>query len=392
MTGLLRDVMDARADALDVPDLDVTAMVRDGERQVVRRRRTIAGGLVAASLVVAGGIAVPTLLPDSDTDSTVAAGAHSYDLAYAEGTTIHDGARTIEAGVRISALVQGISGYVIADPQGRVHTVVDGETTQVGLLAATDRGRIVSDGDVVAWVDAADGGTLSVLDLASGERTDVPVNAFPGEPVSAVVGQVGAAGASIAAVDGRTVYVSDSRGVMAWDALDDEDPVLIAAPQGLVVEVVDVQDGRILQVVRSFVPDESGGSTTMVQVEELRIGPDLQDTTLLPGTGGRLSPDGRTVALLDRVSRGGSPTFTATTIHVSGDTWTPVEPPGYDSVTAYQWLDADTFAAAAGKYTAGFAREDLLTCEASTAECTVAARGVPEGLVAATGVVNPTGS
>ena len=391
MTGLLRDAMDARADALDLPDLDVGALVRDGDRLVVRRRRTLAGGLVAAALVVAAGVAAPTLLPDRNRDDIVAAGVHSYDLAYARGTTIHDGPRTIEAGVRISALVQGISGYVVVDGQGRVHTVVDGETTQVGLLAETDRGRLVSDGDVVAWVDAADGGTLSVLDLASGERTDVAVDAFPGEPVAAAVGQVGGAAASIAAVDGRTVYVSDSRGVMAWDALDDEDPVLIPSPQGLVVEVVDVEDGRILQVVRSFEPDDSGGSTTMVQVEDLRVGPDLQDTTLLPGTGGRLSPDGRTVALLDRVSRGGSPTVTTTTVHVAGDTWTPVEPSGYDSITAYQWLDADTFAVSAGAYTATFVREDLLTCEASTAECTVVVRDVPDGLVAATGVVTPTG-
>ncbi len=387
MTGLLKDVMDARADALDVPDLDVAAMVRDGDRTVVRRRRTLAGGLVAASLVVAAGIAVPSLLPSGDGDDTVAAGTHSYDLAYAEGTTIHDGPRTIEAGVRISALVQGISGYVVADRQGRVHTVVDGETTQVGLLAATDRGRLVSDDDVVAWVDAADGGTLSVLDLATGERADVPVDAFPGEPVPAVIGQVDAVGADIAAVDGRTVYVSDSRGVMAWDALDDEEPVLLP---GVESTVVDVEDGQILQVVRSFVPEESGGSTTMVQVEELRIGADLEDTTLLPGTGGRLSPDGRRATTYDRVSRAGAPTATATVVgDVSGDTWTPVDPRGYQSLTAYQWLDADTFVASAGTYTADSAREDLVSCEASTAECTVVVRGVPEGLVAATGWMTP---
>lgn len=384
MTGLLRDVMDARADALDVPDLDVAAMVRDGDHLVTRRRRTLAGGLVAASLVVAAGIAVPSLLPDGDGGDTVAGATHSYDLAYAEGTVIHDGPRTIDAGVRISALVQGISGYVVADRQGRVHTVVDGETTQVGLLAETDRGRLFSDDDVVAWVDPADGGTLRVLDLATGERADVPVDAFPGEPVSSVVGGVGAAGAPIAAVDGRTVYVSDSRGVMAWDALDGEDPVLIPAPNGVVVEVLDVQDGQILQVVRSFEPQEADGSTTMVEVQDLRVGADLEDTTPLPGTGGRLSPDGRYAATYDRVSRAGSPTVTATVVgDVSGDVWTPVDPRGYDSVTAYQWLDADTLAVSAGKYTAQFAREDLLTCDAVTAECTVTVRGGRGGLVTA---------
>ena len=388
MTGLLRDVMDARADALDPPDLDVAAMVRDGDRQVVRRRRTIAGGVLAASLVVAAAIAVPSLLPDGVGGDTVAGSTHSYDLAYAEGTTIYDGARTTEAGVRIRALVQGISGYVVADRQGRVHTVVDGETRQVGILATTDRGRIVSDGDVVAWVDAADGGTLSVLDLATGERTDVPVDVFPGEPVASQPGALNGTGGSIAAVDGRTVYVRDGRGVMAWNALDDEEPVLLPAPDGVEVEVLDVQDGQVLQVVRSFEPQETDGSTTMVQVEELRLGPDLQDTTPLPGTGGRLSPDGRRATTYDLVGHAGSPTSTTAMVgDVSGDSWTPVDPRGYDSVTAYQWLDTDTFAAWAGAYSADAVREDLLTCEAVTAECTVVVRGLGDGLVTATGRV-----
>ena len=143
------------------------------------------------------------------------------------------------------------------------------------------------------------------------------------------------------------------------------------------------------QVVRSFEPDETDGATTMVQVEELRIGTDLEDTTPLPGAGGRLSPDGRSVALHDRVSRDGSPTYTTTSVYVEGDTWTPVAPPGYDSVTAYQWLDADTFAAGAGSYAADSAREDLLSCEASTGDCTVVLRGVPEGLVVPTGLMTP---
>ena len=388
MTGLLRDVMDARADALDVPDLDVAAMVRDGDHHLVRRRRRLAGGLVAASLVVAAGIAVPSLLPGSDVDGDTAGSVHSYDLAYAVGGTIHDGPRTIETGVRIHALVQGISGYVVADQQRRVHTVVDGETTQVGLLAETDRGRLVSDDDVVAWVDSADGGTLSVLDLATGERADVAVEAFPGELVGPP-GLADAVGAQIAAVDGRTVYVTDVRGVMAWDALDGKDPVLIPSPEGVEVEVVDVQDGQILQVGRSFEPQETDGSTTMVQVEDLRIGPDLKDTRSLPGLRGTLSPDGRRVALYDRQSRPGSPSFGTTTVgEVSGSTWMPVAPRRYDSVAAYQWLDADTFAALAWSSTADFVRADLLSCEASTGECTVAVRGLPDGLVATTGVTS----
>jgi hypothetical protein len=315
----------------------------------------------------------------------------SYDLAYAVGSTIHDGPRTVETDVRISALVQGPSGYVVADRQGSVHTVVDGESTRVGQLADTDRARLVSDDDVVAWVDAADAGTLSVLDLATGERVDVPVAELPGEPVSRDdAGRIGGAGAHVAAVDGRTVYVTDARGVMAWNALDGEDPVLLAAPDGVEAQVLDVRDGQVLQVARAFEARETDGSTTMVQVEELRVGPDLQDTRSLPGVGGRLSPDGRRAALHDLVSRRRDlPSYDTTVVgEVSGDSWTSVAPRGVDSVTAYQWLDADTFAAWAGSYTADSAREDLLSCEASTGDCTVVVRGVPDELVPATGYMS----
>lgn len=385
MTGLLKDVLHDRADSLDAPDLDVAAMLRDGDRRVARRRAGLVG-LTAASLVVAAAITLPALLSDDARDAEVTAPVVSYDLAYAVGSTIHDGARTVETDVSISALVQGPSGYIVADRQGRVHTVVDGESTQVGRLADTDLGRLVSDDDVVAWVDAADAGTLSVLDLATGERVDVPVDAFPGEPVSRDAGRVGGGGAHVAAVDGRTVYVTDARGVMAWDALDGEDPVLLPASAGVEVEVLDVQDGVVLQVARAFEPRETNGSTTMVQVDELRAGPDLQDTRSLPGSGGDLSPDGRLAVLYDRVSRRNAPSYYTTVVgDVSGDTWTSVAPRRYDSVTAHRWLDADTLAATAWTSTDDFFRQDLLTCEAGTAECTVVVRGGPDDVVLPTG-------
>lgn len=389
MTGLLKNAMDARADALDVPDLDVAAIMRDGEHHVVRRRRTLAGGLLAASLVVAAGVAAPALLPDRDVDGTVAGGTHSYDLAFAEGTVIQDGPRAVETGVRISAFVQGISGYVVADRQGRVHTVVDGETTQVGLLATTDRGRLVSDDDVVAWVDAADGGTLSVLDLATGERTDLAVDEWPGEPRTVNRGSIDDAPVHIAAVDGRIVYVADARGVMAWDALAGDEPELLAAPAGVDVEVRDVKDGQILSVVHTFGPVERNGTTTMVQVDTQQLGPDLETARSVPGTAGVLSPDGRLLALLE-LERGQDVTLDTTTVgDPHGDLWTPVTSDGHDSLAAYRWLDAGSFAAVAWTVTAKDARQDLLSCEARTGSCTVAVSDLPHGAVVPTGWMSP---
>jgi hypothetical protein len=386
MTGLLKDVMHDRADSLDAPDLDVAAMLRDGDRQV-RRRLTGVVGAAAASLVVVAGIAVPTLLSDDSRGPDVATPVVSYQLAYAVGSTIHDGSRTVETDLAISALVQAPSGYVVADRQGRVHAVVGGESQQVGRLADPDRGRMVSDDDVVAWVDAADAGTLSVLDLATGDRVDVPVADLPGEPVSPSPGSVDSADADIVAVDGRTVYVPDARGVLAWDALDGEDPVLLPAPDGVDVQVLQVEDGEILQVARSFEPQELDGSTTMVQVEELRSGPSLLDTRGLPGTGGALSPDGQRAVLYTRVSPPDGVSYYTTVVgEVGGDTWTPVAPQPYDSVLGYQWLDADTFAASAWTAINTSPREDLLTCDASTATCDVTLRDADE--VIATGRVS----
>ena len=386
MTGILKDVMHERADSLDPPDLDVSAMLHEGDR-LVRQRRLGLAGLAAAVVLVAAVVTVPAMLAQDSRDTEVTTPVVSYDLAYGLGTTIHDGARTVETDVSISALVQAPSGYVVADAEGRVHTVVDGESTEVGRLADTDVGRLASDDDVVAWVDAADAGTLSVLDLATGDRVDVPVAELPGEPVSRdAAGQAGGVGADVAAVDGRTVYVSDARGVLAWKALDGDDPVLLPAPDGVEVQVLDVQDGQVLQVARSFEPQEVDGSTTMVQVEELRLGRDLLDTRALPGTGGQLSPDGRRAVLTERVSPPADLSYYTTVVgDVAGDAWVSVAPRRYTSVLGFQWLDADTFVASAGIYRDRSARQDLVSCEASTAECTVAVRDEPDGLVVATG-------
>ncbi|MBI4901290.1 MAG: hypothetical protein HY829_12550, partial [Actinobacteria bacterium] len=145
---------------------------------------------------------------------------------------------------------------------------------------------------------------------------------------------------------------------------------------GVGAEVLQVEDGEILQVATSFEPQEVDGSTTMVQVEELRSGPDLLDTRALPGTGGALSPDGQRAVLHTRVSPPDGVSYYTTVVgEVGADAWTPVAPQPYDSVLGYQWLDADTFAATASISTETSARQDLLTCEAGTATCTVALRG-----------------
>ena len=383
MTGLLQDVMHERADSLDAPHLDVAAIIRDAEQRRARRFRTVAGGLVAASLVVAAGAAYPALRPDEDRRGDAATGVHSYDVAYAVEGTIHDGPRTVDTDLRIAALVQGISGYVVADVQQRVHTVVDGETTVVGRLARIDRPRLVSDDDVVAWVDA--GGTLSVVDLATGDRADAPLEDWPGDALIAEPGSIADGQARVVAVDGRTVYVADARGgVMAWDALDGEEPVLVPGPAG--VEARDVKGGRILHAVRSYEPQERDGTTTMVEVVTQRIGTDLDGGRSVPGAGGLLSPDGRSLAYVERGSVDGVSLSTTSVGDVDGDRWTPVTSAGHDGVVIDRWLDADTFMATGYAVTDEFLRSDLLSCEASTGTCTTVRTAEPGPIVLATGV------
>ena len=218
----------------------------------------------------------------------------------------------------------------------------------------------MSDDDVVAWVDAADAGTLSVLDLATGDRVDVPVADLPGEPVSRDARDGSTAWrADIAAVDGRTVYVTDARGVLAWDALDGEDPVLLPAPDGVEVQVLEVEDGEILQVARSFEPQEVDGATTMVQVDgapprarpRRHARPAGHGRSAVPGRapGGALRPGvaARRRQLLHDRGRGRRRQTRGRRSHRGATT----------ASSAYQWLDADTFAASAGIYT-----DDVRTC------------------------------
>ncbi|WP_248581442.1 hypothetical protein [Nocardioides sp. InS609-2] len=70
MTGLLSDLMHDRADTLAAPELDLDALMRDGQRRVVRRRTAFVGGGAALAVVaVVAGLTAPGLL-FTDSDST----------------------------------------------------------------------------------------------------------------------------------------------------------------------------------------------------------------------------------------------------------------------------------------------------------------------------------
>ncbi|MGF9754638.1 hypothetical protein AAII07_05505 [Microvirga sp. 0TCS3.31] len=315
---------------------------------------------------------------------------HTYDAVYASGTTIHGDDRTTDTGVRIRALTQTPRGYVIADPQGRVHTVINNKTTRVGQLADTDRGALVSDGDIVAWVDSADGGTLTALDIATGDVVGFELASWPGSlPANAGVPDGGGEGRLIVAVDERTVYVADTDGVMAWNALDGEQPVLLRAdPSVATNRTLDAQAGLLLYSVSILTSREDGGSTTTSLVPHLRVGNGLTNGLTIEGEGGRLAPDGKHVLITDGTA------LPSVLELATGERRVLTPDTGTNDATAdrdvylgvYQWLDENTVAALRFNYSSrNGASRALVACDVHSATCT-RVTGVDDG-----DVVLPTG-
>lgn len=110
MNDLLRDTLDERARAVDVPELDVAALVRSGERRLRRRRN---GVVAAVALAVAMVVSAPTLVagfrddprpvdrpgpigptPSPDPDAR----PNRRPLVWAEGSTLHVGERHLDIG------------------------------------------------------------------------------------------------------------------------------------------------------------------------------------------------------------------------------------------------------------------------------------------------------
>ncbi|WP_322919233.1 hypothetical protein [Nocardioides renjunii] len=333
--------------------------------------------------------ASPAPTPTPAPDPTV----HTYEVAYASGTTIHGGDHTTDTGVRIRALTQTPRGYVIADPRGRVHTVINDETTRVGQLTDTDRGTaLVSDGDIVAWVDAADGGTLTALDIATGDVAAFELASWPGNPPTNAGVPDGGDGRLIVALDERAVYVADSDGVMAWNALDGEQPVLLPAdPSASTSRTLDVQAGLLLYSVSILTPHEGEGSTTTSLVPQLRVGNDLTTGLTIEGEGGRLTPDGKHVLILDGTALPSVVELATGERRVlTPDTGTNDATAGGVYLSVYQWLDANTVAALSFDYSArkGASRA-LLACDVHSTTCIRVTRVDDRDVVLPTGQLSP---
>lgn len=366
MSTDLRDLMEERADRLPAPDLDVAALMAGAERHV--RRRRVAGVAGAAVLGLAAAWAGPALTGASDggaRDGLVADGTTPAQapLAWVRGSVLHtspDGP-TLDLGHQPVALVQGDSGFVVADAEGVVRAVIDGEVLEVGRLQTPKAARFEADGDVVAWVDAGDGtASYAALDLSRGPGTvSLPVRQGHGTPLEAELGMEEA----VAAVDGDTVYLRARNGAHAWRPFAADDEVgALPVPDGARVVLHDAKAG-VLHYARA-------GGSGPGQEETYVVGPDLASGVELESWDGILSPDGRYLVSETADENLVSDTSTGRLL--------PFDLGRYGFVAGYRWLDEDTYAAL-GIEDPGADDEDmvvdLLRCEAAAGACETVVQG-----------------
>jgi hypothetical protein len=280
MTEKLKDLLQARAEAVDFAVPDVDALTRDGDRRRARRRAAVIGG-AAAVVLVAGtaAVVVPGLGGDDAPGPAGRSSAGTPDLSWVSGQTLYAPdlpGGEIDLGHEVSAYVRTHDGFVLADPDGHVWSWTDGEETEVGTVDARDP-HLVSDpsGSLAGWLDAGNGKpAYVVLDQATGDTTT-----YDDQAAGATTPAGPGSSPYFYAIDGDTAYWRDARGAVATD-LGSGEATVVDSPAGSDLDITAVHDG--------VVAFNSADGTT--------IGSSPQDALRLKGSfGGRgsFSPDGR---------------------------------------------------------------------------------------------------
>ena len=136
-------------------------------------------------------------------------------VSWATGQVLHVGDRTIDVGVGVKAYVRTSVGFVVADPAGVVHSVVDGKVSDVGRTDAKHP-HLVSDptGTQAGWVELdGDRPGFVVLDQATGDTTRNDDATAPGMGLLADQRDP----AYFYAISGGVTYWRDLRGAVAVD-------------------------------------------------------------------------------------------------------------------------------------------------------------------------------
>lgn len=346
MTGLLHALLDDRAEDVGAPDLDLHAIMRNGERRVRRRRTAWASGVAATAVAAAvtgwavlpGGAGGDSDLVADGTDRSPVA------LSWVTGSTLHRvGEADLDLGDDVQAWVWAGRSVAYVDDQGAVHLVSpDGSRESLGKVVRPDHDDawLVSDADSVSWVDVDDGYT--VVDTATDDRhslADVRASARQG--------------ARVTALDAGVVYGVDDRGVFSWDTASGE------------VAVLDENRSRV-------VLDAEAGTTVQLRRDRTgRVEGPGRNVELTVDSVANLAPDGALV--MAESNDEGLVLDTATGERIQLST-------GHDWALPYQWLDDETVAVLAFDGIDGDPEDMstfLQTCRTATGACDGAGVLVP---------------
>jgi len=357
MTGLLTDVMHERAEGLERTAIDVAGIVREGDKRVRRRRTAALGGAAALTLAVA--VAVPALVggggPGDDTtviDPDLAAAFVAHAPSYAVGSEVTVDGTTFDVGRTVRAYVQTDVGVVFSDAEGIVWAANGADVTEVGTVNAKVP-RLVVDGPRVGWVERGDPPAFVVYDQSTDETVRDPLQNVEG--MSDV--RDGQDAAVMYAVDGDVAYVKTQQGAAAWNTATGDLTFLDTEANGFTI--TDAKNGLI-----AYRP--AGAEDEQV----IRVGSTLDSGTEIPlWTAYDLSPDGR--YLMGEAESDDVRIFDTGT----GEAM-PKDDYGYGYFGAYQWIDAEHYAALGFRDPFESDLVDILSCTVVTGVCTPVAEDV----------------
>ncbi|HZM74649.1 MAG TPA: hypothetical protein VFC19_02925 [Candidatus Limnocylindrales bacterium] len=385
MTETLKSFLSEQAASVAFKAPDLEAIARDNHRRVWRRRAATVVAAVLALAVLAGTAAVWTNLAGRQPD-TVTNPVPSGAALWAGGTTIHNGADTIEVGHKVRAFVPTTVGFVTIDDVHNVYSVTSGRVTQIGQAMAvpsdgTGYMRLFSDpqGSLAGWVGSDESGVvLHVHDQATGKTSMYKVG-----------------GGKLLAIDDRRVYWSiATRGIFAVDFDTGVERQLASAAESVGVHIWSVQNG-LLALSKNY--QERGNASSLIVGRSIAEAREFTFSDNAEASGLRLSPTGAWLAYL-LVEFDGPPVqdkVLAFHAHVR-DTATgeviPLKFPRAGLVIPVGWL-SDTslqvFALAVSQDQSS-ARANMYTCRLPDGSCTVAA-ALPLAAVEGSNLVLPTG-
>jgi len=353
MTGLLKDLMNDRADHVAGPHVDIEAIVADGDKRV--RRRRIATGTGIAAAVAAVALAVVTVPDMVDRGAEPVQPAPTIQTpaftearpTYAGDSTIHYGDQQVStAPYEVVAFVQTDAGFVFSTPDYEVYLADGDGTERIGTTDRADEQILTADGPYAAWIDwSGDAPALVVYDTVNGDEVLRTTDGT--EDTRDWMRQP-----AVEVIDGGKVYWHNADGVVVSEVTADGPPINVLA--GASSEWLnDAVDG-----VLSY--DTFDGLATIVSREV----DDEQD--FVPGVKGRLSADASYVAtdVTDHVTVYDAVTRKDVTL----------DPGGYVGTTFSTWLDDDRYNVWGGF--SGVPDIDLLTCSVARGTCVVAEEDV----------------